>query len=96
MKYKRNKRIESSISRNIRNLYFVRILNISFQKYKKVPLYQGSEYTFPKISGNKEIFSWENVTFSEQVFQEKIKEIFLGEKFETEVKSALGSLRIYY
>ena len=39
----------SSISGNIRKFRYARVLNILFQKYKKVPLCQGSEYTFPEI-----------------------------------------------
>ena len=30
-------------------LRHARVLNIPFQKYKKIPLCQGSEYTFPEI-----------------------------------------------
>ena len=41
--------LESSISRNIRKFRYVRVLNIPFLKYKKAPLYQDSEHTFPEI-----------------------------------------------
>ena len=32
-----------------RNFRYASVLNITFPKYIKVPLCQGSEYTFPKI-----------------------------------------------
>ena len=35
IKYKRNVRLESSIPRNIRKLYYTRVENMSFLKYKK-------------------------------------------------------------
>ena len=36
-------------SGNITEFHYVRDLNISFLKYKKIELYQGSKYTFPEI-----------------------------------------------
>ena len=54
LRYKRNIRLESSISRNIRKFRYARVQNILFLKYKKssirkVPICQGSDYTFPEL-----------------------------------------------
>ena len=49
LKYKRNMRLESSISESIRKFPYARLLNIPFLKYKKVPLCQGSKYTLSEI-----------------------------------------------
>ena len=49
LKCKRDIRLESSISWNIRKFRYARVLNIPYLKYKKVPLCQGSEYTFSEI-----------------------------------------------